>query len=576
MALTAGENEYLDFLNAYSGKDDAKTYVDNKILFSNKQVTTVQQALADTVGETNALVNDAQQQQQAILTRSEIPEYDIEDPTFNADSLTNEKAPEDPALGDKFADPDVAPLVVEEWDTGAAGEMPDSLNLAAIDTSALGNLVPPSSAQVDAFPDVAMAFTPAGYVSGLMDFLTREIESALGGLGSNYSVNAESNVALDGNTGSISLVDPVVEQAIYDKAKSRMDVAMSEAVEQAEIDIQARGFSLPPGALSAALSSIQAKHANAQADLGNDIIVSRVGMEQKRTEYELTKAEQVTAAQFKHDDIVIEYEKINAAYLKTLAETKAVYLDSGTKLENVLADIHRQEETLLFETDKENVASILKVYDSKVEAYKSLMEAFRIESETAATHIKADTDYNQSLLDIFLGEIEAAKGGVEVERVKVDGKKINAEIANMEVMSEIAVISAENSRLAALAGVYESTVRSYAAKMDGLKTAETLDLMRYDVESKGKAVEIGAAIDKAALSVESVVKVTSLQIEALKSQASLSASIISSALNSMNTSASFDWGGSLRGGFSSSKGEGVSYGYSYSGACEDVENPKKT
>ena len=653
----AMDEDWVQWIDEYSGRGDAKGYIDGKIITANAAMDTAKENLTESTSTMNGLIQDLQTTQNTLLSQGAIPDWDVTNATFDASTLTNENAPDDPNLRDIYPDPHTDPLEVDDWTLpSGVGDLPDPLNLDQVDTSSLDNIEypdttsldnltepdvtdlakitdvdkspldiePPDSSQIDNFPDVAMTFSPSDYVGSLVDYLSSEVRGFLSSIDpDDYKVNVESNVALDGNTGAITIVDPNIETSIYDKAISRMATEEAAAIDQANSSIQARGFSLPPGALNAILSDIQAKNAIAQEDLNNDIITTRITLEQKRTEYELTKAGQVTEAQYKHDSIRVEYEKLNADYLRALAEVRAVYIESGVKLETLLVGIHTQEQTLLFETDKEDVASILRVYDSKVETYKSLMEAFKIESELAVARIKVDTDYNQALLDIylgkmegskmdadlaiskvnadgdvskiqmelattkitadtdynkslleiFLGELEGAKTSIAVEQAKLEGKKTNAEIGEMIIKSEIEVLVSQNERLATLANVYESDVKAYAAKMDGLETAQTLDLTRYDIESKGKITEIKAAIDKATLSVESAVKVAALQIEAIKGDAAVAASIISSALNSTNMSASFGYDGGAKVSNSKGKTESVGYGYSYSGACEDVSNP---
>ncbi|MEA2000253.1 MAG: hypothetical protein U9N61_13145 [Euryarchaeota archaeon] len=735
-------SEYEDFLAKYAGRDKAAEYIDGKITTANKSIGNAENRLAILNNQTSGLV---QKIDEGLQEFNALPDWNIDDPEFDKNSLLNEKVPEDPLLRDLYPDPHVNPLDVDEWNLPSGiGDMPDdpefkdvdtrgldSNNLSQVDTTPLDALAPadktdlakitnvdtsgldssnlsqvdttplealepadrtdldkitdvdtsgldavdrPDTSGLSVIPDIAMTFTPVEYTSELGAFLSSEIQALLAALENlENPVTVSSHVDLVGNTQEIAIVDDAIEEAVYDKAKTRLERERDRNIDQINATVQARGFGLPPGALSSLISDVQAKHSDAIEDLNNDIIATRVGLEQKRTEYELTKAGQITDAQYKHDTILLEYEKLNTDYIAALAEVKAKYIDSGVKLETMLIELHKNEEALRLEADKEDVEAALKIYNSKVESGKILMEIFKIDVDTVATKIKADTDYNQALLEIFkgklegsgieadvaksqvnadldirradtelavtqvktdldynqamleifkgklegsgietevaktrvnadldirkadtelavtqvktdleynqaelakfLGGIDAAKGGVDVERLKLEGKKTNADITNMEIMSQISVIEAENTRLTALANVYESDVRAYAAKMDGLKTAETLDLTRYESETKGKSTEITAEVQKATASVDAAIKAASLQIEALKSEATMAASIISSSLNSTNMSASYGYGGNLNGGFSNS--QSIGYGYSYSGACEDVDNPEK-
>ena len=562
-------SEYINFLDAYTGRDDTKSYIDARLKSANEKILSAEQNITALVTAGVGLLQDAQ----AFKPETEIPDWDVGLPDIDKNVLKNETKPQDPGLSGALPTTvDIDPLRVEDWDIGNVGDMPPD---PPITLTPMNPLDPPTPMEGVTVPTEVMSFTPTAYTSGLFDFLAAQIQTFISALNDTPPVTVQSNIDLHGNTGDIVLVDVTLEEAIYDKARSRMLQEEQSAVQQAETTIQTRGFSLPPGALNAMISDTRRISANAQEDLNNDIITSRIGLEQKRTEYELQKAEQVTAAQFQYDSILVEFEKVNSDLIETIAKSTAVYFDAGAKLETLQTEVHKQEQQLLFEVDKETVESAYKVYNSLVESAKTTMEIFQVEASTLIAEMEADVSYNKALLDVFLGQIDAVKAKVEVERIKVDGKKVNADISNMEVRSEIESAQAENARLSALAGVYASEVQAYAARIDALKVAETLDLTRYDIEAKGKGVEISSLVQKASSEVELIVQRIALQLDTLKSQASISASIISASLNAMNTTASYGFTGGARSSSAStnSKRCTVNYGYHYSGATEDAGTP---
>jgi hypothetical protein len=79
-----------------------------------------------------------------------------------------------------------------------------------------------------------------------------------------------------------------------------------------------------------------------------------------------------------------------------------------------------------------------------------------------------------------------------------------------------------------------------------------------------------ARVDAAVANAEIAVKKIALEVETLKSQTALSGSIISAALNSMNTSTSFGYKGGVN--VSNLRQKALHIGYSYSGSTEDMNN----
>lgn len=565
MGLTTDNSQgYLQYLSEYTGKGDAKGYIDQRVASANHQIEEAETRLAT--------ANDAIDDWLANAETGgldDVPDWDVTPPDFDPDALKDEEAPESPdlTLPDSI---EIDAMEVEDWELGNEVDLPPDPVLMDVRTT-----MPNAPAISINPPDVEVNFSPDNYTSGLADYLQSKIEDALDGLGNMPRIDLSPHVDLEGNTESIELVDYDIEQAIYDRAVSRMDDEEADAIEQAESAIQARGFSLPPGALSAIITNIQNNATKAKEDLNRDIISSSIQLEQKRTEYELQKAGQMTDAQYKYDSLAVEIERVNADYTKAMTESYGIFVDAGTKLEGIAAEVHNREQQLMLDAEEKSVDAAVKVYNAKVEQSKAVMEAFKIETDAAVAQMRADIEYNTNVIEIFKSRLEAVKTNADIERIKLEGRKVNADIALAKMRADIETVNAENARLAAIAEIYSSEVRAYASKIEALRTAETLDLQRYDIESRGMASQISSLVQKASAEVDYAVKQAALQIETLKAEASLSAGIISAALNSLNTSASFSYAGGIKASRGYDETIGIRYGYSYSGNTEDVNSPNK-
>jgi len=562
-------NDYMEFLDDYTGRSDAKAYIDARIKLANTELGNAETRLTTADNGIQYALNTMDTSDYG----DDIPDFsDIEDADFDADVLRNQDTPDAPTWVP--APLDITVGAVDEWDIGDLSTAPTKPGLSPVDITKLSEAVAPNSDTVVGLPPTdEFLYTPVEYVSTLADFLGASIKTALDEINNDSDITVFSNVELDGNTTGIALVDNDIEEAIYDRAFSRTRVEEAREVEQTEEAFQARGFSLPPGALSAAVSNIRNNSARTMADVNRDVVVSRIELEQKRTEYELKKAEQVTDAQFKHDTIIVALEEANVKYKEATARNLGIYIDAGTKLEDILSKIHMLEEEQRFESEKVSYDSIFKVYELKISLFKELMQAYLVETEAAVATVKAETEYNSLLIDIFSKEMQAWGIEIEGEKLKIEGTKVNAEISQIQLTADIEKAKAENDRYMVNAQEFESEVKAYAALMDGLKTAETLDLQRYDIETRARASEVTSLTQKATMQIEQAMKMAALSIEALKSQTSISGSIISASLNAMNTSAAFGFSGGASQSHTSSTNKALNVGYSWSGLSEDLDSP---
>lgn len=419
-------------------------------------------------------------------------------------------------------------------------------------------------------------FTPESYVSGLLAFIQGKIEEAIGAESELREVATTSNVDLHGNTLGVALVDNTIEQATYDRAVSRMMDEEAKQIADVEDEIQSRGFSLPPGLLSAKIAKVRTSALKAREDLNNDVIKARLELEQKRTEYELQKANQITDAQFKHDTIVAQLHGVNVEYLKAAAANKALYIESATRLETLLADIHKMEQQMKFDSEKFSLESALSIYNTKVELYKGQMQAYQIESDVSLASTRAELEYNRSLIDVYTQDIAAERGILEARGIDVEIEKAWYEKEGAIVGANAARIKAQNDRALAISSLYESEVRAHGDRLKILSSIEMLDYERYRIESAGKVEEVRAMTTKATAKIDAAMKRYAIDMELLKQQVQVQGSIVSSALNAVNSGASLSTGATYGSSSSSTRTRSANHSYQYSGsiaAATKAEEP---
>lgn len=172
--------------------------------------------------------------------------------------------------------------------------------------------------------------------------------------------------------------------------------------------------------------------------------------------------------------------------------------------------------------------------------------------EIAERYIAAARDYN---IKKNLAKIQWYSEAVRAWVSQVDAaiKVIDAEVAAFR--GKVEAYTAQATVYKTEADVFDSTVRAYAALVDGLKTKYQTVAMGLDLQIKAFQVETTAAIEEEKLNVEAQKANQSLAQRIAEAQSNLHAQVMSSGLSAMHVQASIS--------SSHSTGQDVSYSYSY-------------
>lgn len=530
-----------DTVDRYSGRKDAMKFINDRIDSASDQISAANERMNDV---TDATVNFLEDLPTFDGEIQPIDEYDVDpvDPTgmeMLKDEIDKGLPPRPPVL-DEPIDFDVEYTPGGKWDIGDIG-MPFAPVLRD-NAPTFSGVLPPDHPSITP-PTEGINFTPSGYVAGLSDFIAEQIRISLLEQDEIEDIIINNHVDLEGNTGSVAIVDTSLEQAIYDRANTRITREEALTVSKLESSFISRGFPLPPGAFVAGMAQIASETALSRSNLNDDIIKSSVILEQKRTEYELQKAAAITDAQFKHDSLSVQIESLSVELMKSHVANKGVYIDAGVSLEKVLAGIYETEETLRLAAETATVDAEIKIYNSTIDGYKSLVEAYKVEVEAVVAEIQSEIEYNKGLVSIYATELTAVATEVDIAKTEIDGTKVLSEIASTELMSEIEIIKAETDHLDTIAKVYATDISAYSARIDSLVTISTADFTRFKIESESEIAQIMGQVSIATEQIKSAAQIAAVHLEALKSEATLSASIISSSLNSIGTNTTYGYAG---------------------------------
>lgn len=258
-----------------------------------------------------------------------------------------------------------------------------------------------------------------------------------------------------------------VEQAIWDRARSRE--TQTALANEAEImrASEAMGFQLPSGVLAAQLREAQQAYYDKLSGLSRDIGIKQAELEQEN-----------------------------------LKQTIA----SGMQLEGQLIDYSFKLEQLTFETAKTTADNAVQIYNAQVEQFKALLSAYN----TYATAYKTVMDAELSKVEVYKAELQAEQTKAEVNnslvqqyKAQIEAGLSQVEIYKAQVGAANTLIQLEQARIGAAGEqikAYVAQVNAETSKVEAYKAelqAETTKVEVYRVKAQAFIARTGAQAEKA-------------------------------------------------------------------------------
>lgn len=258
-----------------------------------------------------------------------------------------------------------------------------------------------------------------------------------------------------------------VEQAIWDRARSReTQIALANEAEVMRTS-EAAGFRLPSGVLAAQLREVQQAYYDKLSGLSRDVAIKQAELEQENLK-------------------------------QTIAQ--------GMQLEGQLIDYSLKLEQVAFESAKVAADNALQIYNAQVEQFKSLLSAYNTYAVAYKTIMDAElskvevykaelqgeqtkAQVNQTLVQQYKAQIEAGLAYVEIYKAQVGA-------ANTLVQLEQAKIGAAGEQIKA----YVAQVNAETSKVEAYKAgvqAEAAKVEVYRVKAQAFSAKAGAQAEKA-------------------------------------------------------------------------------
>lgn len=227
-------------------------------------------------------------------------------------------------------------------------------------------------------------------------------------------------------------IDPVAEQALYDRAKTRQQAERVAEWNRINDLNAAMQFALPSGVLTSALTDFSIGATRQDAEINNQIIITKSELEQKNNQFIMQQA------------IVLEQ-----LIRQTASEQSARALDAAkAQVSAVLQDFSERVKRYMsvWEGRKTEVMAQVEALRGVIEANKGAVETFKAQYDAMKTRAEAITAQNDGIVKAFVGQVQ---GFGEAERAVLSRnesavKLIEAKVAAAELEVRAAVANAQS------------------------------------------------------------------------------------------------------------------------------------
>lgn len=504
------------------------------------------------------------------------------------DSLTV-APPDAPALSLPLAPSRLNKSAPNDVPTLSPIEIPDAPALADPDDPALRQIVLPNAPNFTlskfeaTAPDSSNIATPKdvfGFVEELYNSTLLD------------DVRSRVTTMLAGGTG---LPDPIW-QALWEKNTEREDENGKKAVREANEEFAARGFSLPPGALSARVSETRQQVLAAKNAASREIAVQQAQMEVENIRFAVGQAlaledtlitahlqRQARALQAQQIAVDVSVQIFNARVTLFNAQVESFRAQADayrTQLEGEMKELEKyrveldgkrieselnRQEVEIYTARLQALQTRVLVYRSQIEAATAVaetdklrIEAFRTKVEAFGEEVRAKTaefqGYGEQIrgelakVEVFDSQVRAYGSRIEAWKSKNDGlieqTKISYEAERLKLQKFAAQldnyrskVQAEVSRIEAQSRIYDAQTRVYSAELSAESARVESEDKQFALAVEKAKAESAHELKQAEVNIAQLQRIATLEQEQLTTIATVNSSLAAGAMAAVNLSA---------------------------------------
>lgn len=418
-------------------------------------------------------------------------------------------------------------------------------------------------------------FTPEEYTSALLE-----------------KVKAKIDWGLDGGTG----LPAAIQDALWARARERVDIEEARAIQQAVDEMGARGFTEPNGILNQRIEMVRQNNQNQRLALSRDLVIEEAKLEIDNLRFMIQQGialegtliqlhinEQqmyLQAAQFTLDASIRVFEakaalirlrydifQAKAAVYRTQVEAalaKVEIFKAQIEVERVRGEINEQR-VRLYLAQIQAVNAQVEVYNGKVKAFTALIESDVAKINGFGQEVsafKALVDANVAEWNGFNARVTAEVGkanaydalvrayaarvaavsdknraSIDVERLHIQQHEaqLRTHVQRLEVIRT--AIQQEQARVGAAATAFNAQAQVFAADAQVEQSISAALDRRYGLDIQKSAAAAQTAVQNAQMQIQQNVQLSGLQLQAFTAATQVLSQLAASVLSGVNYSA---------------------------------------
>lgn len=298
-----------------------------------------------------------------------------------------------------------------------------------------------------------------GYVDAQLTKLNPEYHNQMA------RIEAQLTTYLNGGTG----LSPAVENAIYERARSKNSAEARRVRDQAYSDAAKRGFTMPNGALMSAAQQARQAAADNNAQAGREIVVMQAEMEQKNLQFAVTTSK----------DMRIAIGQLTMSYMQNLCTINGQALEYAKSILDAIVETYNTA-VKVFQTQLEAYRTEAAVFETLMHGALAGVEVYKAQIQA----LEALTQVDRSQIDVYRARIDVLTAASNMYRTQVDAVVSKAQLEKLK----IDLFQAQVQGYGALVQAKNAEWQGYSAAIQG----EEAKVRVYGVEVQAYGAEVNA------------------------------------------------------------------------------------
>jgi hypothetical protein len=291
---------------------------------------------------------------------------------------------------------------------------------------------------------------------------------------------------LEGGTG----LSASVENAIYERARSKNNAETRRTRDTALLDAAGRGFTLPTGALMSLIQRSRQAGADNNAVAAREIVVMQAEMEQKNLQFAVTtstglRTAMLSAALNYHQNLIsINGQALD--YAKARLGAMIEVYNIAVKAFEAKLDAYKAEASVYEVRLKASLAGI-ELFKAEIDALQALANVDKSKIDV----FRARIDSLTAVSNVYRSQIEAVQGRASLEKLKLEVFQSRVQAYTAQVQGKNAEWQGYSHAIdgqTALAKIFDTQVSAYGAQVNGYKAG---------IEAKTEVIRAAALTNKA-------------------------------------------------------------------------------